>query len=66
MDLRLLVGEEVGVALQFERGTSADGERIIEKRLKRDDELLPGERTARAAVDAAYRLVEPARSSHSG
>ena len=62
MDLRFLVREEVGVTLQFERRPSAEDERIIEERLKRDDELLPGERTARATVDPADRLVEPART----
>jgi hypothetical protein len=54
--------EEVGVALQFERGASADDEWVIKKRLKRDDELLPDKRTAGAAVDPPYRLVEPART----
>lgn len=62
MDLQLFVREVVGVAMQFERGPSADGERVIEKRLKRDDKLLPGERTARAAVNPPCRLVEPART----
>jgi hypothetical protein len=49
MDLRLLMREVVGIAVQFERGATANGEGAVEKRLKRDDKLLPGERTARAA-----------------
>jgi hypothetical protein len=43
MNLRLLVREIVRVALQLKRGTSADNERVIEKSLKRDDDLPPRE-----------------------
>ena len=50
----------MGVAVQFERGASANGEGVIEKRLKRDDELLPCERAARPVVFSPCRLVEPA------
>jgi hypothetical protein len=62
MNLHLFLREVVGIAVQFERGASADGERVIEKRLKRDDELLPSERTTGAPVNAPCRLVEPART----
>ncbi|OIQ63296.1 hypothetical protein GALL_551630 [mine drainage metagenome] len=62
MDLRFLVREVVGVTLQFERRASADGERVIEERLKRDDKLLPGERATVPAVNAPCRLIEPARA----
>jgi hypothetical protein len=62
MNLHLFLREVVGVPLQFERGTSADDERVIEKRLKRDDKLLPGKRTAGAPVNPSCRLVEPGRT----
>jgi hypothetical protein len=62
MNRWLFVGEVVCIALQFERSASTNGERAIEKRLKRDDELLPAERPARPAVDPPGRLIEPTRA----
>ena len=59
MNLLHFVRKVMSVALQFERGASADDKRSMEKRLNRDDDLLPSQRAARAAIDAARRLFEP-------
>ena len=56
----------MGVALQFERGASADDERVIEKGLKRDDKLLPCERAARAAVNSRVQVGRASPHSRNG
>jgi hypothetical protein len=50
----------VSVALQFERGAAADEQGIIQQGLKRDHDLLPGQRTAGPAINTAGWLCEPA------
>jgi hypothetical protein len=49
----------VGKALLLERGLPADHLRRIEESLKRYDDLLPIERTVRAAIDATGWLMKP-------
>lgn len=51
----------MGIALQLEGCPAANGETIAEKRLQRDDHLLPAKLPARAPIDSAGRLLEPAR-----
>ena len=48
------------IALQFERGASADNELFFENRPKRDNDLLPRQRTSRTAINAPRRLLQPA------
>ena len=50
----------VGKAVQFEGGAAADDEVASEQGLQGDDDLLPAERAARALIDAARRLLQPA------
>ena len=59
MNLFRLVGEVVGEALEFKRCATSDHEPFTEKCLKRDDSLLPIERSTRALVDLSCWLFEP-------
>jgi hypothetical protein len=60
MNFALLLGKEMRVALELECGSTSDGERERKETLERYDDLFPFELAARAAVDAAGRLGEPA------
>src|SRR3981189_3147212 len=62
MNLLFLVRKVVGIAEQFERRAAAYRQRVIEISLTGKDECLPGEGTARTAVNAPRRLVEPTRA----
>src|SRR6202040_1659649 len=62
MNLADALYEVMRKALCFERRAAADEHRILKHCLKRDDDLLPGTRSARPAVDAARWLFEPARA----
>ena len=59
MNLFRLVGEVVGEALEFKCGAATDDEPFAENCLKRDDSLLPIERTTRALVDLPRWVFEP-------
>jgi hypothetical protein len=61
MDFFQVLREIVSVFLQFERSASTDEHRVFKESLKRDHNLLLGERAARPAVDASGRLFEPPR-----
>src|ERR1041385_5430112 len=61
MNLVLLLRQVMGIALRFEGSASAEQQRIAEQRLERNDDLLPPERSARAAIDASGGLIEPPR-----
>ena len=60
MDLLHLLGEVMSKTLQLKRGPSTDDDRArSEDRLQRYDGLLPAERAARPAIDAARGLFQP-------
>ncbi len=50
----------VGKSLQLQGGATADQEIVAEQGLQRDDDVLPGQRSTRALVDARRRLRQPA------
>jgi hypothetical protein len=60
MDLTLLMGKKMRVALELERRAPADYQWESQEALKRYDDLFPLELATRAAVDPSSGLDQPA------